>query len=151
MMPITPYAWTATSSPGTSDYVNHTATLLNNGRILVAGGTGSAGTATVLYDPTADTWTPTSGSLSVVRGPDPAAILLNSGKVLLIGGYGAPTGELYDPDADTWTLTSATRAPRLEGSATLLQNGQVLVVGGMANTAGKTAELYDPDADTWTL
>lgn len=64
-MPITPLPWTATAtSPlDTSTYVNHTATLLQNGKVLVAGGSGSAGTTTVLYDPSTDTWTPTYGPL----------------------------------------------------------------------------------------
>lgn len=152
-MPITPVPWTATAtSPlGTSTYVNHTATLLSNGKVLVAGGSGSAGTTTVLYDPSTDTWTPTSGSLSVVRDQDSTATLLPSGRVLIVGGLGGTTGELYDPATDTWTPTSALRALRAESSATLLQNGQVLVVGGFATAARRTAELYDPSTDTWTL
>ncbi|HEU5381972.1 MAG TPA: kelch repeat-containing protein [Ktedonobacteraceae bacterium] len=150
-MPITPVPWTSTStSPlDTSTYVNHTATLLQNGTVLVAGGSGSAGTTTVLYDPDADTWTPTSGSLSMVRDADSTATLLPSGKVLIVGGKGT-TGELYDPATDAWTLTGTLQVNRLESSATLLSNGTVLVVGGLANTASKTAELYDPSTDTWT-
>jgi galactose oxidase-like protein/Kelch motif protein len=152
-MPITPYAWTATkTSPlGTSTYFDHTATLLQDGRVLVAGGSGTAGTTTVLYDPNTDTWTPTSGSLSMVRDANSMATLLPSGKVLLVGGSGATTGELYDPATDAWTLTSVLKVPRTNHTATLLLDGRVLVAGGFPYAASNTVELYDPTTDTWTL
>ncbi len=165
--------WTSVpgSFPAGFSFMNHSATLLNNGKVLIAGGSGSpAGiaidrrpgtTATQLYDPATDTWTAT-GSLSVVRTGDPTATLLKDGKVLLVGAGsqsvqpGVPptldvqTAEIYDPGAGTWSQTANMNAIHIEQTATLLNDGRVLVVGGVLSSAGTTAEIYDPVAKTWT-
>jgi large repetitive protein len=81
----------------------HTATLLPNGKVLVAGGYGGqfnqALASAELYDPASGTWTPTS-SLSVARGGH-TATLLPDGKALVAGGQNDTNGflasaELYD-------------------------------------------------------
>ncbi|MCI0745855.1 MAG: immunoglobulin domain-containing protein [Verrucomicrobia subdivision 3 bacterium] len=127
----------------------HTATLLPNGKVLVAGGF-STGTSAELYDPATDTWTVT-GSLRAARVYHQATLLPN-GKVLIAGslqngGAGQPStsAELYDPATGTWTLTGPMKQARIFSTATLLPNGKVLVAGG-----GTGAELYDPASGTWT-
>jgi hypothetical protein len=51
--------------------------------------------------------------------------------------------ELYSPSTGLWTTTGSMNAARAGHTATLLQNGQVLVVGGNTGTV-TTAELYTP-------
>jgi hypothetical protein len=88
--------------------------------------------------------------LTVIRGSHTATIL-QSGKVLLVGGRGDTSAELYDPGTGTFTATGNTVIQRYEHTATLLQNGKVLITGSGASTGGLTsAELYDPAAGTFT-
>ena len=124
----------------------HTATLLLDGRVLIAGG-GSA--SAELYDPSSQTFT-ASGSMTLAQDARSATLLANStlpnyGKVLMAGG-GDLTAELYDPTAGTFTATGSMAAHHLGQTATLLQNGQVLVAGG--KTA--KAELFKPSTGTFT-
>ena len=147
--------WTATGSLATGRYA-HTATLLPNGRVLVAGGWGDEGilASAELYDPASGTWTAT-GSLATARNLHTATLLPN-GKVLIAGGYHgdfAPLAkaELYDPASATWTSTGTLAIPRYGHTATLLFNGTVLVAGGFNRNgwiAG--AEVYDSASGTWT-
>lgn len=142
----------------------HTATILPNGQVLIAGRDGSATTACAeLYDPVAGTFTRT-GDMTIALS-DHAAVLLQSGKVLVVGGsVDAPrclgcaatrSAELYDPatgkfTATTHELVSARSSP----TATLLPSGKVLITGGGVSPTGvplATAELYDPLTDTFTL
>ena len=135
-----------------------TATLLPNGKVLVAGGLDNTGTplaSAELYDPASGTWTPT-GSLGTARDRH-GAILLPNGKVLVAGGLdntGNPiaSAELYDPASGTWTPTGSLGAAGSHSTATLLPNGQVLAAGGLDNTGTPiaSAELYDPASGTWT-
>jgi hypothetical protein len=140
--------------------VGHTATLLTDGRVLVAGGetfqtTWIPTSNAELYDLATGTWTPT-GSLSVGRAYH-TATLLTDGKVLLTGGWtpaGAmsTTAELYDPATGTWTLTGSMTYARGDHSATGLSDGRVLVAGGVTPEGlTPTAELYDPASGTWTV
>jgi N-acetylneuraminic acid mutarotase len=141
-----------TNSPMTTARFDHTATLLPNGKVLVAGGfiglsyTNSA----ELYDPATGTWTPT-GSMNVPRIGHTATLLMN-GKVLVAGGgdFGLySSAELYDPVSGTWTLTGTMNCARGKHTATLLPDGRVLVSGGTAQGAVPTAEIYDPASQTW--
>ena len=118
----------------------HTATLLLDGRVLIAGG-GSA--SAELYEPMSQTFTAT-GSMTLAQGARSATLLANSklpnyGKVLMAGGDDV-IAELFDPTAGTFTATGSMVAPHLGQTATLLQNGQVLIAGG--ETA--KAELFNP-------
>jgi Galactose oxidase, central domain/Dockerin type I domain/Kelch motif len=147
-------SWTATGSLHTARN-KHTATLLQNGMVLVAGGIGSLGvhlTSAELYDPASGTWTAT-GSMGTARC-EHTATLLPSGKVLVAGGYNGPalsSAELYDPASGTWTATGSMRDERGEHTATLLPSGKVLVVGGFdLSSAWRSGELYDPVTGTWT-
>ncbi len=132
--------------------VFHTATLLNNGKVLVTGGHDASAE---LFDPASGTFAAT-GSMSVGRSSH-TATLLASGKVLIAGGQSVSgalaTAELYDPTSRTFTATTGTMAsPRTSHTATLLTNGKVLIVGG-SNSMGElaTAELYDPATGNGTF
>jgi hypothetical protein len=130
--------------------VFHTATLLNNGKVLVAGGHDASAE---IFDPASGTFAAT-GSMSVGRDSHTATLLAN-GKVLIAGGENVSgplaTTELYDPNTGTFTASGRMVAPRISHSATLLTNGNVLVAGG-SNTTGElaTAELYDPLTGTFS-
>jgi hypothetical protein len=139
--------WTATGSMGNAR-ASHTATLLPNGKVLVAGGD-DVGSSAELYDPETGTWTAT-GSLGNARASHTATLLPN-GKVLVAGGFGGrSSAELYDPGTGTWTATGSMSDRRVSHTATLLPNGKVLVAGGQGNNLLSSAELYDPASGTWT-
>ena len=137
----------------------HSATLLLDGRVLVAGGVNKTNwvSSVEIYDPATGAWARTN-SLSLARHASQATLLPNS-KVLVTGGYnyyfGGPvaTADLYDPASGTWTA-SAMSTPRSGFTATLLRNGQVLVTGGAYDNNDhhtNSAELYNPTNGTWKV
>ena len=124
----------------------HGATLLNNGNVLVEGG---SGTGALLYNPAKRSWRST-GFMSVARTRH-SATLLPDGRVLVAGGYSisveTATAEIYDPATGVWTLTGSMNVPRSGQSAALLANGKVLVAGGFGGGGVgllASAELWDP-------
>ncbi len=130
--------------------VVHTATLLGDGVVLVAGGSVALPSAE-LYDAVAaaGTWTAV-GSLATGRYQH-TATRLGNGEVLAAGGENAGTylasAELYDPVASTWAAAASLSAAREQHSATLLGNGEVLVAGGWDASGAfflASAEPYDP-------
>ena len=152
--------WSATGSLETGR-CGHTATLLPNGKVLLAGGQTDSSIPTTnsaeLYDPATGTWT-TTGNLVKPRVGHTATLLPN-GKVLVAGGgtlYGPAmnSAELYDPATGTWTATGSLAGGRSGHTATLLPSGKVLVVGGVTTEPSyreiATAELYDPASGVWT-
>jgi hypothetical protein len=138
-----------------------TATLLRDGRVLVAGGEvesdGDASSAADLYDPTTGQWTPTGSMRTARRGH--TATLLADGRVLVAGGWKPqdhpvepPRGaELYDPGTGTWTKAGSMTRWRYGPFATVLLDGRVLVAGGSISGGGVTkgAEVYDPATNAW--
>jgi hypothetical protein len=150
-----------------SPRIFHTATLLKNGKVLIAGGTASApsgdpylgGLATAeLYDPTTGTFSPT-GNMTTARSFH-TATLLSDGTVLLAGGvdsqsYILDSAEIYDPNSGTFTATGAMTGYRFVQTATLLANGKVLIAGGEDEPVNSivdlnSAELYDPITRTFS-
>jgi WD40 repeat protein len=140
-----------------------TATLLNDGRVLVARGVGSQ--PSLLYDPSTNAFAAT-GSMTTARIVD-TATLLSDGRVLIVGGFDGTTtrpltmslasAELYDPETGTFSPTGSMTTPRVDQTATLLSDGRVLIAGGVDSTgdasAGKvlaSAELYDPETGTFS-
>ena len=151
-----------------------TATLLDAGKVLVAGGRNFAFSQSLksaeLYNPVTEAFTPT-GSMTDGRWSHTATKLAN-GKVLVAGGYTDPTtganaqpvltsAELYDPATGTWTPTGSMTTRRALHAAQLLPNDKVLVAGGRtcngppplacnSTFTTPTAEIYDPATGAWT-
>ncbi|HTK44919.1 MAG TPA: kelch repeat-containing protein [Patescibacteria group bacterium] len=149
--------WTATGSM-IETRSRYTATLLANGKVLVAGGGsidgGEAVASAELYDPATGAWTST-GAMLEARGEGYTATLLPDGKVLVVGGYdrgGLASAEVYDPNSGKWTATGSMDGVRFYHTATLLPDGTVLVAGGEVrnNRVFPSAELYDPRTGSWT-
>lgn len=162
-------AW-VTVPPFDGARAQHTATLLHDGRVWMAGGTSGeedgggnavALASTRLFSPATRTW---------ANGPDlpvgryaHTATPLADGTVLLVGGR-ASDGEpltveqaavTYDPVTNTLTATGAMHLRRSYHTATRLRDGRVFIAGGQEGVAGEPAptqiEIYDPTARTWTL
>lgn len=162
-----PGLWTKAAGPATGRE-EHTATLLGNGKVLIAGGTDGRAkvlASAELYDPAKDRWSP-AGSMAATR-IDHTATLLPSGKVLVAGGlilpFPAPSlasTELYDPATNAWSIAAPMIESRTRHTATLLPDGRVLVVGGLTVTLrdgglfpslATGAEIYDPKANRWSV
>jgi N-acetylneuraminic acid mutarotase len=139
-----------------------TATLLRNGRVLVAGGFESCdddfcsdNSQAEIYNPATGTWT-TTGSMHVEREQFTATMLAD-GEVLVAGGLNEggfddnPTtyaeAELYHPGSGTWSTTGSMSEPRSGQAAVLLPGtGWVLTSGGSSDS---TSEVYQPALGQW--
>jgi WD40 repeat protein len=149
-------AWTATGSM-IETRSRYTATLLANGKVLVAGGSagnGKSPASAELYDPATGAWTST-GAMLEAWPEAPTATRLADGKVLIAGGWNGhalASAEVYDPSSGTWTATGSMDRGRFYHTATLLPDGTVLVAGGVIsnNLLLPSAELYDPRTGSWT-
>jgi len=132
--------WSATGSLGTARG-GHTATLLENGKVLVVGGDNKGGVldGAEIYDPATGQWSAT-GSPSTPRSSH-IAVRLANGKVLVAGGTYLTTTEIYDPDTGVWSAAGNLSVGRQAPGATLLADGKVLVIGG---ASVNSADLYDP-------
>ncbi|PYS67366.1 MAG: hypothetical protein DMF69_23280 [Acidobacteria bacterium] len=152
-------AWNSVDHMAQSRW-GHTATLLLDGTVLVAGGTGPAfdGNYTVraeVYDPESDRWRNVD-SMTTARGFHVAA-LLPDGSVLVAGGLTLPhnernvtaAAELFQPATRRWARSDTMSVARGAGpyGAGLLQDGRFLVAGGRTTTA----EIYNPGSGTWSM
>jgi hypothetical protein len=144
----------------------HTATTLQDGTILIAGGlTGGIGQGEWTIGQ-AEIYTPGTipengtftgvGSLQTPR-MEHTATLLQNGQVLFVGGrdnnnYATSSAELYTPSTGQFTSTGSLNTARCLHTATLLPNGMVLIVGGSDSNGNaiQSAELYDPSSGSFT-
>ena len=147
--------WSVTGQMNTPRIDAATA-LLQNGQVLAAGGTSATGTFAIssaeLYNPATGTWSVT-GSMhqgrSGINGAGASATLLPDGQVLIAGGEDAnfnslSSAELYNPATGKFTPTGSMTTALGDPSATLLNNGQVLMA------EGGVADLYNPATGKFT-
>ena len=166
--------WIPTANNMAHSHTSATATLLDDGRVLVVGGysgsimSGDATDTVEIFNPATGTWT-SARHLNHARAFHTATLIhpagAPAGKVLVAGGSNSAYSssgdtlssvEIYDPIANTWTDVQPLHQARSDHSATLLENGQVLIAGGNDPASGEdetylaSVEIYDPDANSWT-
>ena len=124
---------------------SHTATLLQDGRVLIAGGVNTSGDIITaeIYDPNNQSFSLTNNMLHL--RPDHTATLLKDGRILIAGGN-TNTAELYNPNSGGFVATGSMSTSRSGHTATLLPDDTVLIAGGDATG---TAELFDPSTGTF--
>src|SRR5579859_1495888 len=153
--PTGPFAFTPTGDMEAMRY-EHTATLLPNGTVLMAGGS-SISIPGELYDPATGSFRATATMKEIRR--EHTATLLPNGKVLIAGGASCFKGpncllasaEVYDPATEKFVLTGAMGISRVGHVAVLLPNGKVLIAGGISNSVYlASTEIYDPATGGFT-
>ena len=159
---------TNSATLNTSRY-QHSATLLNNGTVLVTGGITCPSAGSCTYLNSAELYAPSSGTFaatgSMATARSAPAVLLGSGKVLIAGGYSCDSNgncaslqsaEIYDPASGTFSGAGNMTINRDSHTMTLLNSGQVLIAGGENCTSATScsalnnAEIYDPLAGAFT-
>ncbi|MEX2621608.1 MAG: kelch repeat-containing protein, partial [Egibacteraceae bacterium] len=129
---------------------HHSATLLPDGRVLVAGGFAGSNdqlaTAEV-YDPDTGQWTLVD-EMTEGRARH-LAVTLDDDRVLVTGGGGLDSTEIFDPATDTWETTGAMVDARSNFAGDVLADGRVMVAGGGGHVT-RAAEIYDPATGEWT-
>src|SRR5438445_5848069 len=138
---------------------DHTATLLANGTVLVAGGRDAAGQPLA----SAEIYDPATGAYTLLASPLPAPVWghtanrLSDGTVLIAGGTGdgglpVAAAQLFDPATGAFTALDPLRTPRRRHAATLLPDGRVVLVGGTDGGEPLASfEVYDPTTRTFSL
>jgi hypothetical protein len=155
------------TGPMSSPRIDHAVVTLQDGRVLVLGGT-TNGTAALnsaeVFDPTAGAFKATA-SMGAPRD-DPSATLLGDGRVLVAGGnfsqgediYFVVVAELYDPATDRFSISGRMQTPRIYHTAQRLPDGRVLIVGGLGQDplgpnviAVRDVEAFDPATGEFTV
>lgn len=154
--------FTATG-PMTSARSLHTATLLDNGKVLLVGGVGAGGSSATflntaeIYDPKRREFVATASMSTARLGA--AAVRLRDGRVLVVGGennsqIAVNSAEIYNPVTGKWKLTAPMSYARENPTATLLMSGKVLIVGGYSVDGNccalSSAEIFDPKTGTFS-
>jgi hypothetical protein len=157
--------------------VAHVAALLGTGKVLIAGGgRGGMPGGYISYD-TAEMYDPVAGSFTAIRAHmksdrvGAAAVKLNDGRVLIVGGKSGRrmtsrlsnlssltplnTAEIYDPEAGAFIRTGDMSAPHYLATATMLDSGNVLVVGGWTIRGPivvgmRDTDLYQPETNRFS-
>jgi hypothetical protein len=128
--------------------LGHAAALLNNGKVLIAGGSTSLGatgfmSGTELYDPAANTWT--AGPLMNVGRNKPSATALANGDILITGGSNSQTDfSLYNPASNTFSPVPGGPYAFNVNNTTTLSNGKLLIAHDDVMSYGPVIALYDP-------
>jgi hypothetical protein len=142
---------------------SHSATVLPDGRILIAGGPDAPAQELIgqaeVWDPATRTFSPT-GSMVTARDMQTATWLPKNGLFLLAGGRerqgltleATASAELYDPETGTFSATGSMAEPRQGQTASLLDDGSVLIAGGYGSAESTlgSAEIYDPKSGTFS-
>ena len=160
-------AWTATSIGANvpTARLGHTAVWAGNRMIVWGGTTGTLNNGTLntggLYDPSSDTWTPTSTASNVPAVRWVHTAIWTGNKMIVWGGYNGShattpmnTGGVYDPASNTWTPTSTgLGVPSARGGHTAVWTGTEMIVWGgspdLSTTTTKTGSRYNPSNDAW--
>ena len=140
--------WTATAFSMAEARQSHTATLLDNGRVLLAGGLHIFDRSSEIFDPATGAFATTAG-LST-RHDGAVSALLSDGRVLLTAGTNSMASEAWN--SATWT-TATMGSKRSGHTATVLPSGQVLVLGGIPDGTGAilaSGEVFTPGGGTRT-
>jgi hypothetical protein len=169
----------AVTNPMSDRRMFQTATLLLSGKVLIAGGatnlSGETTNSADIYDPGSNSFSPAIFPMDHQRAAHTATLFTTgpaAGKVLIAGGVGGSSfffkdssAELYDPASQQFTLLSSfMNEPRSMQTATLLDDGNVLIAGGFSGTVAVTggmlssasglisnsAETFDPSTGDFT-
>ncbi|MGB2900514.1 MAG: Ig-like domain repeat protein [Candidatus Acidiferrum sp.] len=129
------------AAPMNNPRSNHISATLQDGRVVVAGGTVSGGGATnsaEIFDPVSGTWSSIAGGMVEARS-GAAAALLQDGRVLIAGGessgVASATLEIFDPVAATFSAAGVMSSPRTKHAMAVLADGRVIIIGGSNGTA----------------
>jgi hypothetical protein len=140
---------------------HHTATVLGDGKVLIAGGQEREGCvwlgSSELYDPATGNFI-LAGNMNATRGFH-TATLLPDGSVLMAGGYSSSdctvlsSTEIYNPATNGFIPAAEMKSRRLWHTASVLSDGKVLLAGGSFDGWFSTdsVESFDPAAGTFTL